>query len=129
MHPALIEILNKADKLTVQRLVKDHSVERLGYIYHEVIEEYFKVKKGTSDFGMAVSDLFAEYKLNKVRAYELEALMKVSKDMYKNSYSPDLKREWGVKYNDAVNEFNELVKPTTKFVKVYNKLLKEKSKI
>lgn len=126
MNNTLLTILKKANKSTVQALVRDFSVERLGYIHCEVIEDDFNIKRGTCGFGIVVSELFSEFKVDKVRLHELEPLMRSARVKAKNSFSKDVILENMNTYNELVEEFNKLNDPITKFVKLYNKILKSK---
>lgn len=130
MNKTIEKLILRSDKKTLQSLVYDNSIERLGYIHNDIIEDEFKVKKGTCEFGITVSNLFEEYRIkNKVLACELEAAMRNEYKMYKNSISPDKRREHGLKYNQLVEMHTELIEPTTRFVKAMNKVLKNKNKV
>ena len=128
MNAIIESIIRKSNKTTIQTLVRNFDIERLGYIYSDVIEEAFNVKKGTTSFGIAVSDLFSDYKVNKIRLSELDLIMKNAMSKYKLHYSIDVKRENVKIYNEAAEEFKTLNKPLSIFVRECNKTLKTKQK-
>ena len=118
------KLILRSNKTTIQTLVRNFNIEQLGYIYPDIIEDEFKVKRGTSSFGEAVSNLFSEYKVNKVRLEELSYIIKTSLQKYRLHYSIDVKREHMKIHNESVDEFRELNKPLAKFVRLSNKVLK-----
>lgn len=123
-HPAIEAILLRASRDTVQKAIKRFSPESLGYLFPEIIEEYFSVKKGTASFGEAVSKLFEGYKVNKVRLEEVDLEIQKSLSKFKLHYSIDVKREQMIKHNILVDEFTALHLNLTKFVKEVNKFYK-----
>ena len=119
-------LIRRSNKTTIQTLVRNFDVERLGYMHADVVEDIFNVKKGTASFGIAVSELFSEYKVNKIRLAELDIIMKNAMSKYKLHYSIEVKREQMKIYNDAADEFKTLNRPLTLFVRLCNKILKSK---
>lgn len=128
MNTIIESLIKRSNKTTIQTLVKNFDIERLGYMYYDVIEDSFNVKKGTSSFGEAVSNLFNEYKVNKIRLAELDIIMKNSMSKYKLHNSVDVKREQMEIYNNAVDEFKALNQPLALFVRRCNKILKNEPK-
>ena len=128
MNTIIEFLIKRSNKTTIQTLVKNFDIERLGYMYYDVIEDSFNVKKGTSSFGEAVSNLFNEYKVNKIRLAELDIIMKNSMSKYKLHNSVDVKREQMEIYNNAVDEFKALNQPLALFVRRCNKILKNEPK-
>lgn len=125
MKTIIEKLINRSNKTTIQTLVRNFDIERLGYMYSDIIEDSFGVKKGTCSFGIAVSELFEEYKVNKVRLVELDYIIKTSLSKYKLHYNIEVKREQMDIHNNAVNEFRKLNKPLDKFVRLANKTLKQ----
>lgn len=123
MKNLIEKLIKRSNKTTIQTLVRNFSIEQLGYLYPDVIEDYFNVKKGTSSFGEAVSEVFKDYKTNKIRLEELDYIIKTSLSKYKLHYSVEEKRKQMQIHNQAVEEFKELNKPTVKFVRLVNKTL------
>ena len=126
METEIQTLIKRSNKTTIQTLVRNFDIERLGYMYADVIEDAFNVKKGTASFGIAVSELFSAYKVNKIRLVELDLIMKNSMSKYKLHYSIEVKRENMKIYNDAADEFKMLNNPLSVFVKECNKVLKSK---
>lgn len=126
MNEIIKSLIKRSNKTTIQTLVKNFDIERLGYLYYDVIEDAFNVKKGTASFGEAVSNLFSDYKVNKVRLSELDFIMRRSLSKYKFHYSLELKREQMIIYNAACDEFKQLNKPLASFVRKCNIVLKNK---
>jgi hypothetical protein len=124
MKTVIEELLKRSNKTTVQTLVRNFNIEQLGYMYADVIEDAFGVKKGTSSFGVAVSNLFSEYKVDKIRLTELDYIIKTSLQKYKIHYSLDEKRKQMNIHNTAVDEFTELNKHLGKFTRFANKFYK-----
>ena len=125
MKTIIEQLIKRSNKTTIQTLVRNFDIERLGYMYSDIIEHAFGVKKGTCSFGIAVSNLFKEYKVNKVRLVELDYIIKTSLSKYKLHYSIEVKRDQMNIHNNAVDEFRELNKPLDKFVRLANKTLKQ----
>lgn len=121
MKEIIEKLIKRSNKTTIQTLVRNFSVDQLGYLYPDVIEDAFSVKKGTSSFGVAVSEVFKDYKTNKIRLTELDYIIKTSLSKYKLHYSVEEKRKQMQIHNQAVDEFRELNKPIAKFVKLANK--------
>jgi len=119
------KMIKRCNPTTIQTLVRNFDIERLGYMYADIIEDAFNVKKGTSSFGECVSIIFAEYKVNKIRLSELDLIIKQSLSKYKLHYSIDVKREQMKIHNEAVEEFKILNNPLSKFVKFANKEFKQ----
>lgn len=126
MNSIIEKIILRSNKATIQSLVSSFDIERLGYMYADIIEDACNVKKGTASFGAAVSDLFADYKVNKIRLAELDRIMRTSMSRYKLHYSVDVKREQMEIYNAAADEFKTLNRPLSLFVRRCNKILKSK---
>jgi len=124
MNVVIKKLVLRSNKTTIQTLVRNFNIEQLGYLYPDVIEDSFNVKKGTSSFGQSVSDLFSEYKVNKIRLSELDIIISTSISKYKNHYSIDVKKEQLEIHNSAVEEFRQLNAPLSSFVRECNKLLK-----
>ena len=124
MDSIIIELIKRSNKTTIQTLVRNFDIERLGYMYADIIEDAFNVKKGTASFGEAVSNVFEAYKVNKVRLAELDLIIKQSYSKYRLHYSVDVKREQLKIHNDAVEEFRILNKPLIKLVSLANKTIK-----
>ena len=118
------KLILRSNKTTIQTLVRNFDIERLGYLYSDIIEEDLNVKKGTSSFGIAVSNVFSEYKVNKIRLSELDLIIKNSLSKYKLHFSIEEKRKQMNIHNNAVEEFKELNKPLEKFVRLANRTLK-----
>ena len=123
MDSIIIELIKRSNKTTIQTLVRNFDIERLGYMYADIIEDAFNVKKGTASFGEAVSNVFEAYKVNKVRLAELDLIIKQSYSKYRLHYSVDVKREQLKIHNDAVEEFRILNKPLIKLVSLANKTI------
>lgn len=123
MKELIEKLIKRSNKTTIQTLVRNFSVDQLGYLYPDIIEDAFGVKKGTSSFGVAVSKVFKDYKTNKIRLEELDYIIKTSLSKYKLHYSVEEKRKQMQIHNQAVEEFRELNKPIAKFVKLANKTM------
>ena len=128
MNPLIERMIDRSNKTTIQTLVRNFDIERLGYMYADIIEDHFGVKKGTASFGEKVSEIFSDYKVNKIRLAELDYIIKTSLSKYKLHYSLEVKREQMKIHNEAVAEFTELNKPMGLFVRHCNKYLKQKLK-
>lgn len=126
MNKVIESLIKRSNTSTIQTLVKNFDIERLGYLYPDIIEDAFKVKKGTASFGEAVSDLFSEYKVNKIKLSELDRTMKMSISKYKLHYSLEEKAKQAKIYNAAAEEFKTLNQPLSLFVRRCNKILKTK---
>jgi len=74
MNAHIESLIKRSNKTTIQTLVRNFDIERLGYMYSDIIEDAFGVKKGTASFGVAVRELFSDYKVNKIRLSELDLL-------------------------------------------------------
>lgn len=125
MKELIEKLIKRSNKTTIQTLVRNFSIEQLGYLYPDIIEDAFNVKKGTSSFGAAVSEVFKDYKVNKIRLEELDYIIKTSLSKYKLHYSVEEKRKQMQIHNQAVEEFRELNKPIAKFVRFANKTIKK----
>lgn len=123
MKELIEKLIKRSNKTTIQTLVRNFSVDQLGYLYPDIIEDAFNVKKGTSSFGAAVSEVFKDYKVNKIRLEELDYIIKTSLSKYKLHYSVEEKRKQMHIHNQAVEEFRELNKPIAKFVRLANKTI------
>ena len=128
MNITIESLIKRSNKNIIQTLVRNFDIERLGYMYADVIEDSFNVKKGTSSFGEAVSNLFNEYKVNKIRLAELDIIMRNSMSKYKLHYSTGVKSEQMEIYNNAVDEFKILNQPLALFVRRCNKIIKNERK-
>jgi len=126
MNHIIKSLIKRSNKTTIQTLVRNFDIERLGYLYSDIIEDNCNVKKGTASFGEAVSNLFSDYKVNKIRLTELDLMMKNAMSKYKIHYSIDVKREQMKVYNAAVDEFKSLHEPLSLFVRRCNKILSKK---
>lgn len=128
MNVLIERMIDRSNKTTIQTLVRNFDIERLGYIYADIIEDAYGVKKGTASFGEKVSDVFSDYKVNKIRLAELDRIIKTSLSKYKLHYSIDVKREQMAIHNEAVAEFTELNKPLSLFTRRCNKYFKTLAK-
>lgn len=122
----LIEIIKAAKTATIQSVVRLNDIRQLGYAYSHIIERHFNVKKGTCDFGIRLSEIFAPYEcLDRIRMEEVQKELRFHKVRYKTCYSPDLKKEHRGAYNKLVDEERALYKPIRKFVALANKIKSE----
>ena len=124
MNPIICQLLDRSNKTTIQTLVRNFDIERLGYIYADIIEDNFQVKRNTASFGVAVSELFADYKVNKIRLEELDKIMMKANAKIKYHYSITVKQDQTKIYNDAAAEFAELNIPISLFTRRCNKYFK-----
>lgn len=127
MKEIVKKLVLKSNKTTIQTLVRNFDIERLGYMFPDIIESEYNVRRGTCSFGISVSEVFSEYKVNKIRLEELNYIIKLSASKAKLLFTPESKKEQIKLHNDSVEEFNELNKPLTKFVKEVNKIYKTKT--
>jgi len=126
MDSVIEKLIKRSNTSTIQTLVKNFDIERLGYLYADIIEDEFNVKKGTASFGEAVSNVFSDYKVNKIRLVELDRTMKSSMSKHKLHYSREEKARQAKIYNAAADEFKILNQPLSLFVRRCNKILKQK---
>ena len=125
MNPLIEKMIDRSNKTTIQTLVRNFEIERLGYMYADIIEDNFQVKRNTASFGVAVSELFGDYKVNKIRLEELDKIMMKANAKIKYHYSITVKQEQTKIYNDAAAEFAELNKPISLFTRQCNKYYKK----
>lgn len=118
------KMIQKVHKERAQLFVKGFQVTSLGYAFPNDVEEAYGVKRGTSSFGIAVSDLFSDFRTDAVRMAELDSLMRKECKEFENSTTVESKITHARIYNSYVDEFRELNKPIARFVRLFNKVKK-----
>lgn len=126
----LEELIRRAPAKIIQALVNLGTPERLGYSYSHIVEEYFDVKKGTCTFGIVVSEIFDEFKIDSIKFKELERQINFHKRRFKSTFDFNIeqRRHHMTECNRLVDEQKEVYKPMRKFVRLCNKIKKQQQK-
>jgi len=119
-------MIQKLNKERAQLFVKGFQVTSLGYVFPDEIEQAYGVKRGTASFGVAVTDLFSEFKTDGVRMAELDSLMRKECEAMESATDVETKIKHARIYNSYVDEFRQLNKPIARFVRLFNKVKREK---
>ncbi len=121
----ITKMIQRLNKERAQLFVKGFQVTSLGYVFPTDIEEAYNVKSGTASFGIAVTDLFSDFKTDGVRMAELDSLMRKECIAMEKASTIESKITHARIYNSYVDEFRELNKPIARFVRLFNKVKKQ----